>query len=412
MNRSTGFHPRLAALGRATLALVLSLALAPLAAHAQDVKIGAIMPLTGDLQDFGNSDVKGVQLAVKEINEQGGVLGQELELAVADSRTSPQAGVDAARKLVNVENVAGLVGALSSGVTIPIGRSVSSEAGVPQISNASTSPVITTLDDNGYLFRTVPSDALQGVVLGDIVHEKGLRKVSTLYVNNDYGEGLANVFKKQFTKLGAEVLENLPYEKGKASYRGELSRAAEGDPDALLLVAYPENGITIIRQALEGGYFDRFIFTDGMKTPKVVQQIGGQYLADSVGSTPTSIASAGADHFKQAYEAEYGELPPKPFIDTAYDAAYLLALAIEKAGTTDGAKVRDALHEVANPPGEKVTAGEWKKARELIAAGKDINYEGAAGPHDFDENGDVPGVIEEWRFTEGGGVETVRKIQR
>ena len=402
--------------GKTTRAVVLgAFAGAVLAAGpaiAQDVKIGAIMPLTGDLQDFGNSDVKGVRLAVEEINEQGGVLGEELDLVVGDTRTSPQAGVDAARKLVNVENVAGLVGALSSGVTSPIARSVSSEEGVPQISNASTSPVITNLEDNGYLFRTVPSDSLQGLVLGNIVYDKGLRKVSTLYVNNDYGEGLANVFRKQFEKRGGEVLANLPYEKGKASYRGELGKASQGGAEALLLIAYPENGITIIRQGLEEGYFDRFIFTDGMKTPKVVQQIGGEYLANSLGSTPTSVASAGADHFKAAYEAKFGELPPKPFIDTAYDAAYLLALAIEKAGTTQGSKVRDALHEVANPPGETVTAGEWRKAKELLAAGKDINFEGASGPHDFDEHGDVPGVIEEWKFTADGGVETVRKITK
>ncbi|MDX1712093.1 MAG: ABC transporter substrate-binding protein, partial [Rhodovibrionaceae bacterium] len=305
-------------------------------AAAQDVKIGAVMPLTGDLQAFGKNDVEGVQLAVKEINAAGGVLGQELGLAIADTRTSPQAGVDAARKLVNVENVAGLVGALSSGVTIPIAKSVSSQEGVPQISNASTSPVITNLEDNGYLFRTVPSDKLQGVVLGDLVADQGLTKVSTVFVNNDYGEGLADVFKSQFEKRGGKVLAHLPYEKGKASYRGELSQAAKGDPEALLLIGYPENGVTIIRQALEGGYFDRFILTDGMKAPEVVEAIGGQYMKDTIGSTPTAFDTAGADYFQKAYEKEYGELPPKPFIDTAYDAAYLLALAMEQAGSTDG----------------------------------------------------------------------------
>jgi len=381
-------------------------------AAAQDVKIGAAMPLTGDLAAFGESDAKGVELAVKEINEAGGVLGQELGLAIADTRTSPQAGVDAARKLVNVENVAGIVGALSSGVTIPIAKSVTSQEGVPQISNASTSPTITNLKDNGYLFRTVPSDKLQGVVLGDIVHDQGVGSVAAIFVNNDYGEGLATVFKQQFEKLGGKVTAMLPYEKGKASYRGELSEAAGGEPEALLLVGYPENGVTIMRQALEGGYFKRFILTDGMKAPEVVDAIGGQYLADTIGSTPTAVESAGAEHFRKAYEAAYGELPPKPFIDTAYDAAYLLALAIEQAGSTDGEKVRDALHAVANPPGVKVGPGQFAKAKEAIANGEGVNYEGAAGPHDFDENGDVPGVIEHWTFTAEGEVKTVKKIIR
>lgn len=381
-------------------------------AAAQDVKIGAAMPLTGDLAAFGESDAKGVELAVKEINEAGGVLGKKLGLAIADTRTSPQAGVDAAKKLVSVENVAGIVGALSSGVTIPIAKTVTSQEGVPQISNASTSPVITNLKDNGYLFRTVPSDKLQGVVLGDIVYNEGVRKVAAIYVNNDYGEGLASVFKQQFEKLGGKVTAMLPYEKGKASYRGELGEASEGNPEALLLVGYPQNGITIIRQALEGGYFKRFILTDGMKAPEVVDAIGGQYLANTIGSTPTAVASEGAEHFEKAYEAAYGELPPKPFIDTAYDAAYLLALAMQKAGSTDGEKMKNALHEVANPPGVKVGPGEWAKAKDAIENGKDVNYEGAAGPHDFNEHGDVPGVIEHWTFTAEGEVKTVEKIIR
>ncbi|MBK1668659.1 amino acid ABC transporter substrate-binding protein [Rhodovibrio sodomensis] len=380
-------------------------------AAAQDVEIGAVMPLTGDLADFGESDTKGVELAVQEINDAGGVLGQELGLSVADTRTSPQAGVDAAKKLVNVQGVAGLVGALSSGVTIPIAKSVSSQAGVPQISNASTSPTITHLEDNGYLFRTVPSDQLQGVVLGNIVADEGLERVAAMYVNNAYGEGLATVFKKQFEKRGGTVTAMLPYEKGKASYRGELSNAADGNPEALLLVGYPQNGITILRQALEEGYFDQFIMTDGMKTPKVVEAIGGQYLADTIGSTPTAFDTAGAKHFTKAYEKAYGNLPPKPFIDTAYDATYLLALAMQAAGTTDGAKVRDALHDVANPPGVEVGPGEWAKALEALKNGNEVNYEGAAGPHDFDENGDVPGIIAHWTFTEDGGVKTIRKVQ-
>ena len=381
-------------------------------AAAQDVKIGAVMPLTGDLQAYGKSDINGVRLAVKEINAAGGVLGEELGLAVADTRTSPQAGVDAARKLVNVENVAGIVGALSSGISIPIAKSVSSQEGVPQISNASTSPVITNLKDNGYLFRTVPSDELQGVVLGDLVADQGLTRVATIYVNDDYGEGLATVFKRQFEKRGGTVVANLPYERGKASYRGELSRAAKNEPEALLLIAFPENGIVLVRQALEGGYFDRFILTDGMKAPEIAEAIGGRYLKDVIATSPTAFDSAGAEAFKKAYEQEFGELPPKPFIDTAYDAAYLLALAMEQAGSTDGEAMKQALHDVANPPGEKVGPGEWAKAKKAIAEGKGVNYEGAAGPHDFNEHGDVPGIIEHWSFTEDGKIVTVEKIRR
>jgi len=384
----------------------------PGAVQAQEaIKLGAALPMTGDLQAYGGTSANGIRLAIDEINAAGGVLGRRLDLEVGDTRTTPQAGVDAANKLVSLQGVAGLVGAMSSGVTIPIARSVSSRKDVPQISNASTSPTITSLDDGGYLFRTVPSDALQGVVLGNLAYDEGLRTVSTVFVNNAYGEGLATEFRKQFETRGGKVADSLPYEKGKASYRGELGQAAKGGAEALVLIGYPENGTTIIRQALEEGYFSRFVFTDGMKAPEVAENIGGGYLDDALGTTPTAPEGTDAKtHFQAAYENAYGKLPPKPFIDTAYDAAYLLALAIEKAGATEGPAVRDALHAVSGPPGTKVGPGDWKQAREILGGGGDVNYEGASGPVDFDDNGDVPGLFEHWTFA-GDSVETVEIIK-
>lgn len=156
-------------------------------ALAQDLKIGALMPMTGDLSAYGEADLSGIQLAAEEINAAGG----NVEVIVADTQTNPQAGVDAAQKLVNVEGVHGIVGALSSGVTIPVATSVTSREGVVQISGASTSPTITTLKDNDFLFRTVPSDAFQGIALAKLVKDNGVNAVSTIYVNNAYGQGLA-----------------------------------------------------------------------------------------------------------------------------------------------------------------------------------------------------------------------------
>mgnify|MGYP000712848969 CR=1 FL=1 len=379
-------------------------------AAAQDVKIGGLLPLTGDLQAYGGTSKQGIQLAVQEINAAGGVLGEDLEATFADTKTTPQAGVDAANKLVSINNVAGIVGALSSGVTISVARAVTSQKGVPQISNASTSPKITTLDDNGYLFRTVPSDALQGQALSDVVFEEGYRTVSTLYVNNAYGEGLASTFRERFEARGGTVAASLPYEKGKASYRGELAEASGDGAEALVLIGYPQNGTTILRQALQQQHFDQFAFTDGMKAPEVPEQLGGSYLDGSVGTVPAAPQNDAARTFEEAFKAEHGELPPKPFIDTAYDATYLLALAMQKAGSTDRQAVRDALHDVANPPGTEVGPGEWKTARQALKNGDRINYEGAAGSVDFTENGDVPGIFKQWTF-EGTSVKTVDTIE-
>ena len=371
-------------------------------ASAQEVKIGAVMPTTGALQVYGEADLKGVQLAIDQMNEAGGVLGQQVELVAADTATNPQAGVDAAQRLVNVEGVAGLVGALSSGVTIPIATTVSGPSGVPQISNASTSPVITTLDDDGYLFRTTPHDALQGAILADVVSQQGIDKVAIVYVNNDYGQGLADAFSESYE---GEVTASVAYEERQASYRGELSQVAQGDPAALIMIAYPGDGIPMLRQALEEGFFETFIFTDGMKAAEVAAA-APDALEGAFGTAPTGDPEdEGTQMFRQMYEEAYGELPPQPFIDTAYDAAFLLGLAIQKAGSTEGAAVRDALHEVATPPGETIRPGEFAKAKERLEAGEEINYEGAAGTQDFDEHGDVPGTYSHWAIKGGKIVE-------
>jgi ABC-type branched-subunit amino acid transport system substrate-binding protein len=366
------------------------------------LKLGALMPMTGDLQAYGQTSLNGIELAAKEINDAGGVLGQDMEIELGDTQTNPQSGIDAAKQLVSINGVSGIVGALSSGVTIPVAESVTSKEGVPQISGASTSPVITGLDDNDFMFRTVPSDAFQGRALAEVVADDGMSSVSILYVNNDYGEGLADSFSAAFENNGGTVDERIAYEKGNASYRGELSNAAGGGAEALVLIGYPESGVTILRQALEGGHFDRFVFTDGMKAPEIIDSVGAEVLEGSFGTAPEALTDTdSAQHFRSAYEGEYGEVPPNPFIDTAYDATWVLALAAQAAGSTDGVAVRDALRDVANPPGEQILPGDWKKAMELLADGEDINYSGASGSVNFDDNGDVSGTFAHWVIRDG-----------
>lgn len=371
-------------------------------------KIGALMPMTGGLQVYGQTSLNGVRLAVDEVNAAGGVLGGTLELAVGDTQTNPQAGVDAAKRLVATERVSGLVGALSSGVTIPIASSVSSVDGVPQISGASTSPVLSGLDDRDFLFRTVPSDALQGVILADVMKQKGLDNISVVYLNNDYGQGLAEAIEGAFE---GTISGMVAFEEKQASYRAELQKAREGGAETLVLIGYPGDGIPMLRQALEEQLFGKFVFTDGMKAQEVVDAIGGNLLEGAYGTAPSADTDAEvAKTFRALYEAKYGELPPQPFIDAAYDAAILLALAIESAGTTDGAAVRDALRDVAGPPGRKFGPGQFAAAKAALAEGEDIDYEGAAGSQNFDANGDVPGTYTEWAI-EGGRVEDVNLIR-
>lgn len=400
------FHlPLAAALAAATM-------LAGVPAHADSkLKIGAIMPMTGELADYGPSDLTGIKMAVEEINKAGGVLGSEVGLAVGDDQTSPQAGVDAAQKLVSVEKVNALVGPLGSGVYIPVAKTVAAPNNIPVISGSATSPVISTLDTNGFTFRTVPSDAFQGVALADVAVKKGYKSVGIILTNNDYGKGLAEAFEKAFTKAGGKVIAAVPYEAKQASFRGEVQKAASGKPDALVLIGYTGDGVPILKQALESGSFRNFLLSDGLKAPEIIDAVGAEYLEGATGTAAAPMpGSPTADVFKAAYLARFHEVSPKPYIDTYYDATYVIALAAEKAKSTDGTKIRDAIRSVTEEGGEKVGPGEFAKAKQLIAQGKKINYQGASGPLKFDAHGDVGGTFEQWEIHKGK-LETIRVFE-
>ena len=378
----------------------LSLVMAAGAAQAE-LRIGVLVPTTGDLQAYGESSRNGIELALSEINEDGGVLGEPAEIFVSDTQTEPQVGVDAAQRLVAVQGVSALVGALSSAVTIPVASSVSAVEGVPQISNASTSPVMTDLDDNDFLFRTTPSDAFQGVALAQVALDEGVESVSIIHINNDYGEGLADAFVEAYEDKGGTIAGRTAFEPGMASYRGELSNISDGQ-SPLLVIAYPENGQTILRQALEGAFFSQFIFTDGMKSPVIIENLGAEFLNGSFGTAAEARDDTdAAQHFQSAYEGAYGEVPPVPYIDTAYDAVYSIALAAVAGESTDPVSIRDNLRVINDPDGEVVGPGEFARAVELLDSGMPINYQGASGSVDFDANGDVGGTFAHWEIQDG-----------
>jgi branched-chain amino acid transport system substrate-binding protein len=285
-------------------------------------------------------------------------------------------------------------------VTIP--------SSIVQISPASTSPQITDLQDNDFLFRTCPSDALQGKVSGRLAKTLGFQTVSTIYVNNPYGSGLSKTFSQALSEHGGKVVATVAYEEGRPSYRGELEQALKGKPQAIALFSYPENGVTLIRQALELGFTGKFLLADGMKAPEVVHNVGVQYLKGTYGTTPGSREGNAKTRFVEAYTKQVGEKPPKPYIDNCYDAIVVLALAVHHAKSSEPKAIRDALRQVANPPGEAIEPGDFQHAFDLISQGKKINYRGASGEVDFDDHGDVVTPIEVWKIDDQGMIVTER----
>ncbi len=386
----------------------------------EEVKIGALIPETGALSEFGEGFRKTGELAVKHLE----AAGLPVNLVYGDTETSAMPGVDAASRLIDVEGVVALIGAASSGVTIPIAESVSIPKEVPQISNASTSPLITDLPaDEGkdFLFRTCASDALQGIVLGQLAAEEGYETASVLWVNNPYGEGLMKEFKASFEAEGGTVLQDVAHDEDPApTYVAELSEVMSGEPDVMVALAYPGQATVYLKEFFEGGYHETtdLLFVDGTKSIRLPEEIGSELLAGFVGTAPGTRGGEPLETFEAEYRAEYGELPPLPFMTNFYDGLMVASLAAAKC-QADGVavtsvNVRDRLRDVANPPGEEVMPGaeSLTRALELIAAGEAINYEGAAGAVGFDEQGDVVTPIEVWRYVaEEPYIETVRMVE-
>jgi len=375
------------------------------------LKIGQLNSFTGDLSDFGPAHRNASALAADHVNQAGGVLGTVVTIVARDTATSPVQGVDSARALVEIGKVVAVVGALASGVTIPVAESVTVPNNVLQISAASTSPGLTVLADNDFLFRTTVSDAIQGVIMGRLARELGYSSASALYINNAYGQGLAEQFGATFAAEGGTVQELVPHEGVQPTYASELSRATAGNPDVLAAISYPESAEVYLREAIEGGYIDTFLFCDGTKSPDMNEAVGVAHLEGSYGTAPGAPVTDARLIFDAAYEASFAAVPPLPFMAETYDAVVLIALAAEKAGTTtDSAAIRDALRDIANPPGEIVGPGvdSIKRALYLIQQGEDINYEGAGGSQDFDEKGNVISTIEIWKIEGGAVVSTGR----
>lgn len=371
--------------------LALGGAIASAPAMAQNVKVAYLVAITGPIAGMAPTMVQSMKFAAEQVNAQGGIgNGGKLDPQVYDSGCNPQLATDAATKAVNVNGVIGIVGPSCSGPVIAVANSVSVPAGVLLITSSGTSPKISTLDDKDLVFRTVPSDDYQGRALARTIRARGIDKVAITYLNNDYGLGLAEAFTDEFKKQGGTVTASRAHEDKKASYRSDLAELAKGGADTLVVFAYGNSsGLTILRQAIENGFFKNFVGADGMRDEGMVKTLGPDNLKTLLVSAPAGATGAGFEKFSKDFKAASGD-PNGTFAATSYDAAFLMALAIEKAGG-DKAKLPQALREVATAPGEPILPGEWAKAKKLIAEGKDIDYKGAAGDQEFDAHGDVPG---------------------
>jgi branched-chain amino acid transport system substrate-binding protein len=377
-------------------------------------RVGMLAPYTGAGGEWGMVLRNTADLAAQQINAaaEEAFGGPIMELIHEDDATTPTVGVDRARKLVEIDGVPVVIGTWSSGVTVAVAEAVTLPSQVLLVVPIATSPLVTLLpaDTEGLIFRTNGSDALQGVVAaqlarGELVEDYAVETAAIIYVNNPYGQGLAEQFQRSFEARGGRVTRSVAVpDDPQPTYTAELEQALADDPDVLIPAVYPGHGTILLAEARDFFEFTRFQFMDALKSPDV-QAAVGEALVGSYGTVQASDPERpGFLQFAADYEEAYGEVPPLPFMDTTYDAVAVVGLAIAKA-IAEGADItslnlRDRLRPVANPPGEIVGVGEFAEAVSLLAQDSDIDYSGAAGEVDFDERGDVITPVEVWRFAE------------
>lgn len=368
--------------------------------------VGVVMELTGPAGQYGQGGSKAVELAFHDLN--AGLSGDAcaLKAEIRDSQSQGAVGVDAAKQLVDIQHVKAIVGAMISSVTLPVLTAVSVPSNVVQISPSSSTPTLTEMgrkgQTKGLFFRTITSDALQGVAAASLADSMKYRKVAVLYVNNDYGVNLQKMFAQAFTTIGGTVTAS-PYNERQASYDAEVSKALATKPDALYLIGYPTDAAVVARAWISGGGTRNLLLNDGLDDDSFVKAVGAKYLQNAYGTSSGTVSSKSTDYFRSEFPKFSNMNATLPGADRAYDAAAILGLAITMAGKSDSIAIRDAMHKVLDPNGTVIGAGpaELKRGIDLLKQNKPIRYVGVIGPVQFDQYGDITGPFVSWKIAEG-----------
>ena len=387
------------------LAAIISLTTISSVALAE-IKVGIILGFTGPIESLTPAMRDSAKLAFAEVSASGALLGGEtITPLIADSTCVDSDAAVAAAELIVSDGAVAIMGADCSGVTGAIVTNVAVPNGVTMVSPSATSPGLTSLADNGLFFRTAPSDAKGGQVLAQVALDRGLTSVAVTYTNNDYGKGLADVFEASFTSGGGTITTVASHEDGKADYSAEVGVLGSAGGDALVVIGYlDQGGKGMIQGSLDSGAFDLFVLSDGMIGQSLVDAIGAD-LNGSFGTLP-GTQSEGATKFAEIS----GDIDPTaPYAGESYDAAALIALAIEAGGSADRSSIVANIKKVANAPGEQIFPGELAKGLAILTGGGDIDYQGATDV-ELSTFGDAAGSFKEMEV-KGGSFELVQVRQ-
>jgi neutral amino acid transport system substrate-binding protein len=387
--------------------------------NTEGLKLGALLPVTGDLSSIGQNMPVAIKLAVETINACQGVNENPVTLVAEDDQTDPTVGSTAMTKLAEVDRVAGVVGSFASSVS-SAAVDVAVRNKVMLVSPGSTSPIFTERakngEFNGYWARTAPPDTYQAQALAALAQKRGYKNVSTIVINNDYGVGFEQEFVQAFEKSGGGIVNKskpVRYDPKAPTLDSEAQAAFANQPNAVAAVLYAETGSILLKSAFEQGVSEgiTILLTDGVYSEDFVRQVGKtgdgkSIIAGALGTVPGADGKALADFTSLWTEKTKKEVTA--YVPHSWDASVLMMLAAEAADVNTGEGIQSKIKEVANAPGTEVT--DPCQAMELVRKGEDINYQGASGNVDIDANGDVVGSYDVWQVNEDGSLEIIDKV--
>jgi ABC-type branched-subunit amino acid transport system substrate-binding protein len=377
-------------------------------AAAQDcsTKIGAVLPTS---VDWGRPIAEVAQYAVDLVNEAGGVSGCKIELVLRDTQVDPKVGVDAAKALVDLDGVKLLLGAVSSGVSMPILTSVAVPSNVMMMSCCSSSTAFTALakedKTNGLFYRTFATSGVQAAVGAMVARDQGYKSVAIMYKNDDWGQDISKLIAADLESLGITVTGSVAVNDAQPSYRAEVTQALKGQPEALYLALYPTEGSAAVREWISLGGSQNMILANSLKSDEFRDNVGLQYLGNAIGTDTASPRSDSASAFVDLYKAKFDAEPNGPGLSNSFDATMIALMAMQAAGKDpSGSDIAAKVANVTDPNGTPVSADAagFAKAADVLSGGGTVMYQGATGNVRFDANGDVSAPAVTWTFVETG----------
>lgn len=397
----------LAATAAAVVAATASTA-APSAGCSFTLRIGDVLPFTGGLAAYGGNMDKAVKLAIGLQNaalKKAG-MSQRIKVVLVDSQdgqTQAAAAVEAAKKEVG-EHVDVIIGEMASGATIPMAQSVTIPNHVVLISPTASAPQLTQLTGGkGWVWRTYPSDTLQGKVLAQAALQK-YGKGATINVgarNDAFGTALEQLFVAQWKKLGGKVGVDMSWNPDQPTYDTEAGQLVSGNPAGFVIIDFPQTFVKFVPSLVRTGKWQasKTLMTEALKDGPTLDGIGQPALGLSGTAASAAGGPAGAAFHALWNKAVKGAQPYTGFEGTAFDAANVAFLAALKSCSASPAKLKNNLVSVSGPPGTKVTFKQLGTAISLLGRHKEIDYEGAFSPVDFSPNGDISSAVYEiWRY--------------